>query len=96
MKSTHLETESLEPLDILKYPNNQAWVVSRCMFLLSMKNDCPHYFFSPDGKTVDEMMELFKRSLSRELMDIRDHYPKVYAYAMKDLEVWLGSTDIPK
>ena len=84
---THVSTESLEHL--YAYPNNDRWIADRALFLMSVFDRMPEYFFA-DGQTINEYMDRFNKSLSHELLTIREKYPKHYAFAYKKaIENWL-------
>lgn len=81
-------TDSLTPFDC--WPTDNEWLVARIVFLMEVQDGAPEYFFAKTGQTVDEMLKNCRKSLSRELLELRDKYPKHYKYAQnKHLSNWL-------
>ena len=86
-RCTNVSTDYMTPL--FEWPNNDRWIIDRMLFLMSLQDHAFEVYYSPGGTTVEEIMENYRNSFSRELSDLHYRYPSHFAVANKQrVETW--------
>lgn len=78
-RNTTVSTDCMVPLT--EWTKNDRWIADRMLFLMSLQDFAPNMFYSAEGSTIEEILDNYQNSFSRELMDLELKYPKHFRFA---------------